>query len=156
MTGLSPGLNLVQLYTQTMSLRGERQLMASEGTCTKCNFELSEEQIRAGWSKNPNDYTTECPRCKSRFIAYFRLLEEDEEIAKLEFLSPFHVFDAMEKMWAQQPGQSKKLGEDFLLKKDPLIYWNLIRRFGNYKKGRAAFSKFLKTPATTRPPVTKQ
>lgn len=36
------------------------QIDNSSETCPACHSELSSAQVRAGWSSDPNDYTTEC------------------------------------------------------------------------------------------------
>lgn len=32
---------------------------------------MSDEEIRMGWSKDPHEYTTQCPRCQRKFVARF-------------------------------------------------------------------------------------
>ena len=37
--------------------------------CPECRRQLSDEEIRAGWTDRTTDYTTACPRCGERFAA---------------------------------------------------------------------------------------
>ena len=39
--------------------------------CPECRRELSDREIRAGWTDRPTDYTTTCPKCGDRFAAQF-------------------------------------------------------------------------------------
>jgi len=40
-------------------------------SCPKCQFQMSGENIRMGWGRDPNDYTTTCPKCQRKFVAFF-------------------------------------------------------------------------------------
>lgn len=37
--------------------------------CPQCNKDMTPAEIIAGFNNNPNDFTTKCPRCQSRFEA---------------------------------------------------------------------------------------
>ena len=39
--------------------------------CPECKRELSDREIRGGWTDRPTDYTTTCPKCGDRFAAQF-------------------------------------------------------------------------------------
>ena len=45
-------------------------------SCPKCNQPLSKAEVLDGFTDDPNNYTTQCPRegCGKRFVAYFSVL----------------------------------------------------------------------------------
>ncbi|MBI5138212.1 MAG: hypothetical protein HZA95_00215 [Candidatus Vogelbacteria bacterium] len=47
------------------SLRGEKY--EPKGKCPGCEYRMSNGEIIRGFNQDPTDYTTGCPRCKTRF-----------------------------------------------------------------------------------------
>lgn len=47
------------------ALRGEKHVPT--GTCPRCNKKMTPSEIMRGFNRDPNDFTTKCPKCKTRF-----------------------------------------------------------------------------------------
>jgi len=49
--------------------------------CPECAKSVFDHEIRAGWTTNPNDYTTRCPQCGERFVARFSVRVKTNHVA---------------------------------------------------------------------------
>ena len=59
--------------------------------CPECRRELSDREIRAGWTDRTTDYTTTCPKCGERFAAQFVVSANPKVTGKVTTpLSPSH------------------------------------------------------------------
>lgn len=118
-----------------------------EGICPKCAHELSEEEIKAGWLDNPVDFTTECPKCKTRFIANLIVkhppLEELEEgdtledfdkddlvVVTVQYLCIPQLFNAM-KLLLEEHEQNDFETMFFYEHDRQDLLWNMVRHFGD-------------------------
>jgi len=48
--------------------------------CPDCNFELSDTDIKLGWSGSSQDYRTTCPNCFGKFVPRFSILMESNDV----------------------------------------------------------------------------
>ena len=134
-------LKIVQKQKQSLTHRRllkqiNLTVITPEGNCPKCGHELTEDEIRAGWTTNPIDFTTQCPSCQTRFEANLLLTLEGKNVGTHTYLCKEQLFAELEQ---SQRGRSKILGKVFLAKKKPHLLWNLIRHFGTYEDGLAKF-----------------
>ena len=52
--------------------------------CPECKRELSDREIRAGWTERNTDYTTACPKCGERFAAQFVISNNPKAASALQ------------------------------------------------------------------------
>ena len=124
--------------SQVMILRIKKTKITPNGDCPKCNRNLTEEEIKAGWLNDVADFTTKCPDCGTRFQATLILTEKGRVINSITYLCGSQLFHRLKKV---QRGKSKKLGKHFLYKNHPTLLWNLVRHFGTYEEGLKVFKK---------------
>ena len=74
------GLSLKHIHTE-----GD---ITIDSTCTNCKYPLTHEEIKAGWTNNPTDFSTLCPKCNNRFISklIFNPYEDNEKPITVDFL----------------------------------------------------------------------
>jgi len=56
--------------------------------CPECKRELSDREIRHGWTERNTDYTTCCPKCGERFAAQFVISNNPKAASSLAPLDP--------------------------------------------------------------------
>ena len=56
--------------------------------CPECKRELSDREIRHGWTERNTDYTTSCPKCGERFAAQFVISNNPKAASPLTPLDP--------------------------------------------------------------------
>lgn len=119
-------------------------VITPDGICPKCKHVNSEEEIRDGWNDDPHDFTTRCVNCNHRFVSSLDV-EGDSDVlptGHYDFLCPDQLYTNIEYFLAER-GRSL-LGQQFILKNRPDLFWNMIRHNGNYKLGLAAFKRWQK------------
>ncbi len=87
----SVGLTLGQKLSLTQKLHrrfcGPEDDYRPDGDCPHCGRKLTPAEIVKGFNRNPDDYTTKCPRCKNRFAP--RLLQKSAiSSAQVAFYCP--------------------------------------------------------------------
>ncbi|OHA40524.1 MAG: hypothetical protein A3G59_01975 [Candidatus Taylorbacteria bacterium RIFCSPLOWO2_12_FULL_47_20] len=50
-----------------LQIHGELEVYKPKGACPSCSRRLTPAEIVMGFNRNPDDYTTKCPKCKQRF-----------------------------------------------------------------------------------------
>ena len=111
-------------------------------TCPNCGHVHSEEEVREGWNEDPYDFTTQCVKCKHRFVAALNV-EGDSGVLPLgcyDFLCLVQLYTGISDFLAER--NRSLLGQQFLLDNRPDLFWNMIRHNGNYKLGLAAFKRW--------------
>jgi hypothetical protein len=58
--------------------------------CPNCNFELSDQDIRNGWSQSTHEYRTTCTQCLTKFVPRFTVIidkigDQNKETRKTQF-----------------------------------------------------------------------
>jgi hypothetical protein len=48
-------------------VHGSDEVYRPKGTCPNCDHRLTPAEIVLGFNRDPNDFTTKCPKCKKRF-----------------------------------------------------------------------------------------
>jgi len=128
-------LSLVQVLRQTVT----DTIITSRGICPECEHHLSEEEIRAGWNTDPQDYTTQCPQCEHRFQAHLFLSRQGKIIGEQPYLCLQQLFAGLQ---AARRGKRQILGEVYLSENHPMLFWNMIRHFATYNKGLLALARY--------------
>jgi len=133
-------------FSQKLEMRHEFALrqriilmvVTPDSACPNCEHEMTEEEVRTGWRNDPTDFTTECPKCNTRFEAQLLLTLSGESLGNHVYLCPIQLFHGLAQV---QRGASKRLGIVFLAEKHPRLLWNMIRHFGTYEAGLREFRK---------------
>lgn len=133
------GLSLVLVPTQTLRLEQRLGLRLAlhlafsqekytpDGKCPGCGYKLTPTEVLQGFTRDPNDYTTQCPRtvCKERFPARQVLKTQG---TRLEL--PFYC--AVQTL-AQLP-ELQKLSPEEIKKDHGAIFHSAVYHFGNIQK----------------------
>lgn len=117
-----------------------RTVITPYAICPECGHGLNEKEIKKGWRNDPTDFTTECPKCHTRFLANLILSEDGQDIDKITYLCPDQLFYALK---AVRRGKSKILGKVFLANNHPHLLWNMVKHHGNYELALKAFKQRL-------------
>ena len=139
--GMGLGQHMVQrleLSTSQLLIQQIRDtIITPKSRCPKCRRELTEDEIRAGWTTSPTDFTTACPRCHARFKARLILTRYEKVVGRHVYMCIDQLFYALKNARHKR----KVLGKGYLSKNCPSLLWNMIRHFGTYEAGLREFSK---------------
>ena len=117
---------------QTQELRLE-----VDAICPRCQYNLTEEEVRAGWSQNRTDIKTTCPACKLRFIALLLVEEAEEAERRVNFMCINQVFFKIKCIIKERKSFTKKYGKS----KCPDIYYTLCKHFDSFENGMEKYLK---------------
>ena len=110
----------------------------SLGRCPKCKHLLDDKEIRAGFSEDPRDFRTTCPKCGEKFLAHLIIkdpvTDKKKEVEKIVFMCPAQTLSAMKKLLATRG----KIGIAYLAKHNRQLYYNMVRHWGCYEKAYQA------------------
>ncbi len=111
-------------------LRGEQ--INPEAICPQCNHRLTPEEILAGFTRDPNDFTTQCPQtdCKRRFEAQLVWARGAGTRAEVTFLCPSQALE-------QLKGRDQ-LSPETIMQNHGQVYRSALVHFGSLK---AAFKE---------------
>lgn len=103
-------------------------------TCPTCENLVADEYQRIGWSRDPNDYTTRCNSCKSRFVGrftlqYFLHSSSEKKMICCEYLSPMVLQKEIDTLLKRVDG--KYLSSSDFHRNSPSIFWNIAWHFSN-------------------------
>lgn len=99
------------------------------GDCPRCNRKMKPREIMKGFRRDPDDFTTKCPKCRLRFEP--RLIHESiSGSIEYKFLCPTQTLARLPGMEALPPKE--------LHAKSGMIYQSALVHFGTI---RAAFKK---------------
>jgi hypothetical protein len=102
---------------------------------------LNEKDIRAGFSDNPQELRTTCPKCQKKFLANLIIEFQDGEKKTeiVNFICPEQTLDQMKSI-KQSRGC---LGIKFLSEKNRQLFYNMIRHWGTYNKALQAMNDYM-------------
>ena len=100
-----------------------------QGDCPECFHKLTAVEIIRGFNRDPNDFTTACPKCKHRFIPRLVLLA-GETRGEMAF---YCAVQALEQLRGKEA-----LAPEELLAKHQAAYRSAIVHYGSI---RSAFEK---------------
>lgn len=105
---------------------------------TTCSFVMKEEEIMTGWQKSMNEYVSQCPKCKAKFVPKLQIFtDSDHEIlngkegVEIQWLPPSCLMKEFTNCITQR-GENILLKEDFR-KDHRTTFWNLVFYFKLFK-----------------------
>lgn len=154
-------MNLSQSFGQEQSLELEQRLSLSQrqmlsfgdftttsyGKCTKCGHELTEKEILAGFSDDPYDFRTTCPKCEEKFLSNLMIKRDDdkdvnsgkEKFEQVTFMCPNQTLNQMKTV---KDARNGRIGITYLADHDRQLFYNIIRHWGTYENGLEALKKY--------------
>ena len=60
--------------------------MEVDAICPRCQYNLTEAEVQAGWSQNRTDIKTTCPACKLRFVSLLFIQDHKEPERLVNFM----------------------------------------------------------------------
>ncbi len=120
---LGQTLGLTQKLVQR--LRGIDEVYRPKGDCPRCERKLTPAEIVLGFNRDPNDFTTKCPRCNHRFapILISRSIASSIQVP----------FFCRAQLLAQLQTEMTDLSVDEFKKSQPAIYRSATYHFGSLK-----------------------
>jgi hypothetical protein len=94
--------------------------------CPQCEYHLTDEEILIGFNRDPNDYTTACPKCGKRFAPKLRCVSNTSDF-ELPFYCKCQALKLIQDM------NSINTPPEELAKAHPEVYYSLIVHFGTIK-----------------------
>ena len=91
--------------------------------CPNCTYQLQVVEILQGFTQDPQDVTTACPRCKTRFTAVLLERGQWSDYLELPFYCAIQTLDMLR-------GKGH-LSPDALQKKHPAMYYSAVTHFGS-------------------------
>jgi hypothetical protein len=110
-------------------LFGSDEVYKPYGICPSCGFRLKPVDIIRGFTRNPEDITTKCPRCKKRFLP---ILCGGNSAARIEV--PFYCAAQTQ---ARLIPEMANFSPSFLRSQEAAIYRSAMYHFGSLKAGFA-------------------
>ena len=92
-----------------------------ENSCPICHHHLKLTEILKGYSDDPKDLQTQCPRCKTRFEARLR-----SDAAQLRWYCPNQALYAL-----QEGGSREILKPEEIMQWNQSVYHSLLTHFGS-------------------------
>lgn len=135
------GLRLIHRLEHRLDhrLRLTRGVISVESGCPECGHTLTNAEIRSGWTDNPVDFTTLCPKCNNRFVCklVFDPEDTDGELVKVDYLCAIQLEHKIKNIYKTRTN----LGILFLRKNYPDVLYNMIKYHGTYEKALKEFKK---------------
>ena len=111
----------------------------------RSNPNLTEKEIKKGWSGDPIDYNTTCPKCDTRFVSHLIIQEtkppkpkQKKREFRVEYLCPEQTLHRMKKI----KDTRGRIGIKFLSDHYRSLYYNIVRHFGTYKNSLVALKAY--------------
>jgi transposase-like protein len=92
-----------------------------ENSCPTCHRVLKLSEILKGYSDDPKDLRTTCPKCKDRFVAKLR-----SDAAELRWYCPNQALSAL-----QEDGNREMMKPEEILRWNASVYHSLLTHFGS-------------------------
>lgn len=126
---------------QAVSLYFGDFVSTPKGICPECQHQLNEKEIMAGFSENPAEFRTTCPKCKTRFLAHLIITHKGGEkvVEEVAFLCPVQTLDKMRAIKEKRG----RLGVKFLAQNDRQLFYNMIRHWGAYDEALKAMADYM-------------
>jgi len=104
------------------------------GVCPNCKHELSSDEILAGFSTNPYDFNTTCPKCEEKFLSHLiitdKKTDKEKELTPVIFMCQAQTLQEMETIKKER----KRIGIAYLGKNNRQLFYNMVRHWGSYEK----------------------
>ncbi len=112
---------LVQILQDLFStIRGE--VYRPEAKCPKCHHGLTTGEVLRGFNRDPRDFTTQCPKCETRFEARLVTRSSTSSVS-VRLYCPGQALNSLQEFSTFTPEQ--------ILKENVGLYQSTIFHFGN-------------------------
>lgn len=112
--------------------------------CPKCDTMMIDDEVVAGWSPDPQDYTTTCMMCRNKFVPKFRVQSTYQYFVGskgvqtpliCERLSPWVLEKELRTKMHDIEGAEDLLDPEWRERenKNSVMWWNLILSFMRYR-----------------------
>jgi len=131
------GENLLEMLYPDITIETDNE------TCPQCTTNLTEDDIRNGWTSDVHDYTTTCHHCKFKFVARFSVTSTSPTFVGsrgptsplyCEFLSPWILQKELAKVMDESEDAVSFLRPNW--RKDTqhaTLWWNMIVAFMGHR-----------------------
>ncbi len=99
--------------------------------CPSCKHELTDEEIRKGFSTDPLDFNTTCPKCGTRFFASLIISVDGRVVEQITYFCPDQTLHQMKTIKVERG----RIGIVYLGKHDRQLFFNIVRHFRTYNQG---------------------
>jgi hypothetical protein len=99
-----------------------RGTFVPHGRCKYCDYTLTIAEIVKGFLDDPNDYTTECPKCNRRFAPIMRTGDVGVSWIEQPFYCGVQTLSQLEQLGVRSP--------EVLMREHPAIYDSALFHFG--------------------------
>ncbi|MFA6537385.1 MAG: hypothetical protein WCT18_03215 [Patescibacteria group bacterium] len=99
--------------------------------CPRCGKELTHLEIMNGFLQDVNDFTTECPKCKTRMRAYLHAKKGSSGMIEIAMYCPMQTIERLR--------GKDNLTEEEIEKENLGVYSSAIVNFGSLKNAFATF-----------------
>lgn len=133
-----------QLVKHVLTLRTElilalhNERYQPEATCPNCHVELTSEAILIGFNHDPNDFTTSCPLCNTRFRPKLVCLSDNGSI-EMPFYCDIQSLSLLKGMEDLTPEQLKR--EHSEIYRSTIYHYGTIRNAFNAMGVRYEFGE---------------
>ena len=128
---------------QNLAIRAEilrdlhgRGTFVPHGSCKHCEYTLTIAEIIKGFLDDPNDYTTQCPKCEKRFAPMMRTGNVGVAWIEQPFYCGVQTLAQLNDLGVQSP--------EMLMKQHPAIYDSALFHFGTiaaaYKRNGSEYN----------------
>ncbi len=109
-------------------------ISTSHAICPACNNQLSDDEIRAGFSNDPHNFDTTCPKCGRKFLSH--LIIKDKETGKEKETEPVIFMCEAQTLYAMRHLKEErgKIGITYLGKNNRQLFYNMVRHWGSYER----------------------
>ena len=109
-----------------------------KGVCPTCRYILTDEEITKGFSSDPIDIKTTCPKCSTRFTSKLVIDEHERD-------NDFEVDHLCRDQTLHRMSVIKhcngRIGIKWLSDNYRPLYYNIVRHFGTYENGLKALKE---------------
>lgn len=110
-------------------LRGETIQLKLDcgGIASGCGYKLTPAEIVKGFTKDPLDTTTVCPKCERRFQPNLRFVFGRDATGEIHFMCKEQAVH----MLKDRPDAFSRMSPEELRKSHPKMYYSLVFHFGS-------------------------
>uniref|UniRef100_A0A7S2RHS4 UDENN domain-containing protein n=1 Tax=Mucochytrium quahogii TaxID=96639 RepID=A0A7S2RHS4_9STRA len=130
-------------------------------TCPGCHMSVCDEELRKGWNRDANDYTTACPNCGRKFVAFFTVASQHPTWVGskgvgtelfCEFLPPWALSKEVQTVLLNH--DIEFVCRERFRETNPTVFWNLVLYFTEFNLPMEFLTgPYISTSPHTSPPV---
>ncbi len=125
---------------QQISFHFGNFITTPRGVCLKCGHKLSEKQIKKGFSDDPQEFRTTCPKCGHRFLAHLIITHKNgrNQTENVVYMCTVQTLEQLKQIKEKRG----RIGIAYLAKKNRQLFYNIIRHWGSYPLGLQALKNY--------------